>query len=791
MAVRSYQLSNGLQVRLIHDPAACRASALYQIAVGSLHEPDNWPGLAHLLEHVLFAGSTDFQGDQRLMLWMQALGGRLNATTLGDSTAFFFESPAALLADGLERLTDMLVAPLLAESAVQQESHAIDAEYRLLSGHQDTLSDAALSAAFNQHPWQRFQVGDSQHFGDDIAALRAALQQFHQTAYHAGNTVLWLQGPQSLAELEQLAQQLGQRFPVAGKPPQPVPLLALTAERDFHLQRSDGERLRCSFLLPSGLLPELTVLRQLLLDEAEGSLLAVLRAQGLCEGLRVLRPYVSHDQQLVSIELTLVAAHHAAAAEGIVLHCLQQLAQLSDVQLQHYAALAVSQFQQLSPMDQLRERAFGFAPPTGPIEQWPTLLQQLVPAGVTRLYSGAAEVTQRRVVQGFDLPLVTQQRSAAMLPTNLPELIFFPRPLVSYSVPTQSTAVVLPHLHSEHQQAVLRLSPQCLPPVWGEILQAAVRSLAGNCAHRGGKLCWQNEQGLWLLQLHGGPELLQSMLSALIQRLSAISASVIAQGKRAYQRQQDSQRGDIAVRTLIAQLPALWLDNVDTPEDFALSQRHWQASLFGGSQALQQRLAQLLGSFPGRVNAEQSAQRVWPVPQQEYCVATDSQDAAVVLFCPLTTMTAAATAAWRCLALIYQPAFFQQLRVEQNIGYVASCRFWQVAGHSGVLFCLQSPTHDHTALWQGIDQFLQRIGQTLATLTPEQLCEYRSVLQGMLDHQSDDPLAASRDQWLQQQDPAPALNAEAIQKLSLTVLQQQHQALSQQRHLWWRVNNQR
>ena len=789
MVMQSCQLSNGLQVRLISDPASRNASALYQIAVGSLHEPDDWPGLAHLLEHVLFAGSAAFQDDQRLMLWMQAQGGRLNATTLGDSTAFFFESPAALLAGGLERLTDMLVAPLLAESAVQQESTAIDAEYRLLAGHQDTLSDAALSAAFAPHPWQRFQVGDRQHFGDDVRTLRAALQQFHRSAYHAGNSILWLQGPQSLAELEQMAQQMGQRFPAVGVSSQPVPPLSLTMVRDFRRQRPDGELLRLSFLLPCGFTPELTVLRQLLLDEAEGSLLAVLRERGQCDGLRVLRPYCSRDQQILSIELTLVAEQYAAAAEGVLQYGLQRLALLNGQQLAHYAALAVDQFRHKSPMDQLRERAFGFAPPEGEIQHWKALLRQLVPATLTRLYSGEKPVTQRKSVQGFDLPLTAQPLSSAILPNDLSELAFFPRPFLPSRVQPCAAAVELPHVNSDNGQAVLLLSPQHVPASWGEILQAAIRSLAGNCAHGGGELSLHNEQGLWLLQLSGSPSLMKTILSSLIERLSALPETLIAQGKREYQRRQDSLRGDIAVRTLIATLPALWQNNTEVPAESTLSQWHWQASLSGGSRELHQQLAQQLTAFPGMINAPHYYRPALPVPRKAYRVTTDSQESAVTLFCPLTVMTEQAVAAWRCLALIYQPAFFQQLRVEQNIGYVASSRFWQVAGHSGILFCLQSPTLDHDALWQGIDAFLQRMSSMLEALGEEQLAEYRQVLLGSLTDQRSDLLTVSREQWRQQQDPAPSLTAAAIERLQVADLLQYHHSLSQQRQHWWRLHN--
>ncbi|MCK8228762.1 pyrroloquinoline quinone biosynthesis protein PqqF, partial [Erwinia amylovora] len=87
---------------------------------------------------------------------------------------------AGLLAPGLARLSDMLLAPLLAEKAIRQEVATIDAECRLLAGQQDTLCNAAQSMAFAAHPWQRFHIGNAASLTGDWPALRLALQQFHQ-----------------------------------------------------------------------------------------------------------------------------------------------------------------------------------------------------------------------------------------------------------------------------------------------------------------------------------------------------------------------------------------------------------------------------------------------------------------------------------------------------------------------------------------------------------------------------------------------------------------------------------
>ncbi len=93
LATRTVILPGGLQATLVHQPQADRAAALARVAAGSHHEPSRFPGLAHLLEHLLFYGGERYRDDDRLMGWVQRQGGSVNATTLARHSAFFSRSP--------------------------------------------------------------------------------------------------------------------------------------------------------------------------------------------------------------------------------------------------------------------------------------------------------------------------------------------------------------------------------------------------------------------------------------------------------------------------------------------------------------------------------------------------------------------------------------------------------------------------------------------------------------------------------------------------------------------------
>jgi insulysin len=54
---RVIQLSNQLEVLLIHDADTDKASAAMDVNVGSFSDSDDMPGIAHAVEHALFMGT--------------------------------------------------------------------------------------------------------------------------------------------------------------------------------------------------------------------------------------------------------------------------------------------------------------------------------------------------------------------------------------------------------------------------------------------------------------------------------------------------------------------------------------------------------------------------------------------------------------------------------------------------------------------------------------------------------------------------------------------------------------
>ncbi|CAI0800853.1 Protease 3 precursor [Serratia entomophila] len=733
----SLRLDNGLRVRLISDPAAGRAAALMRIEAGSQQEPQAWPGLAHLLEHMLFRGGEAFAAEDGLMRWVPAHGGRLNATTRATQTAFFFEVDAAQLGAGTDRLIDMLSAPLLAPEAAMQEAGIIDAEYRLLRTDAETLCEAAQRQAFGLH---RFHIGNRAAFGEDAAALQHALRQYHRQHYGAANMTLWLQGPQPLAQLRRLARQLASRLPAEPAGP-PGAAVALAARGDYALALPGAPQLRLTLALnqaPAARRSWLRLLQCLLQDEAPGSLLAWLRAQEYGDEVRLIHARYGEQCALLTFAFSLNqgTAEEAAAVEAALFGWLRQLSTLTQAQLAHYRRLANLAFARLAPLEQLRERAFGL-PPVQEAGEWPQQLAALQQAPLSRLLTRQEVGGESAEVQGLPLTLVPfvpngQKPSIAHFHFFRPMALPQPAPLPASRAPLQ-------HLAPGQPQPVLQLRPSPSTPLseaQGYRLQTALRITAAALAHHDGHLSFERFQGVWLLQLSGDDALMHYGINAINQALSAFSPAVMRAAERVEQRARQREQNDIAIRRLLGQLPAALSGK---PAD----EVRWQASLFGGGEALRQQLAHSLSDFPyPLIAAAPLAQSLAGAPVS---LAERGAENALLLFFPLPEITAAGRVALRLLAQLYAPQYFQQLRVEKNIGYVVQCAYHRCADVEGVFFALQSPRFTIEQLNQFTAEFLRQQQPVLAQLGAADWERAKATLAQTLRQRNGDALRLARE----------------------------------------------
>jgi zinc protease len=234
--ITEYRLANGLRVLLFPDPSRATVTVNVTYMVGSRHEGYGETGMAHLLEHLLFKGSTKHPDIPKEL---SERGARPNGTTWYDRTNYF-ETVAATpenLAWALDLEADRMVNSFIRKSDLESEFSVVRNEFEI--GENDAsgvLLERILSTAFLWHNYGKSTIGARSDI-ENVPIER--LQAFYRKYYQPDNAVLVVAG--KFDEAATLAQ-IEQKFGAIPKPERSIArgnLLFPTYTRD---PVQDGER---------------------------------------------------------------------------------------------------------------------------------------------------------------------------------------------------------------------------------------------------------------------------------------------------------------------------------------------------------------------------------------------------------------------------------------------------------------------------------------------------------------------------------------------------------------------
>jgi zinc protease len=181
-------LPNGLQYYVRHN-AEPRARAELRLVVdaGSVLEDEDQRGLAHLLEHMAFNGTTHF-GEKELVDYLESIGMRfgpdINAFTSFDETVYMLTVPTdvpAILTTGLQILADWAHGIALEPGALARERPVVVEEWRLGRGAEMRMFDEHLPVIFKDSRYaERLPIGRKKVIED---APVEAVRRFYEDWY--------------------------------------------------------------------------------------------------------------------------------------------------------------------------------------------------------------------------------------------------------------------------------------------------------------------------------------------------------------------------------------------------------------------------------------------------------------------------------------------------------------------------------------------------------------------------------------------------------------------------------
>lgn len=189
--ISEYELDNGVRVLLFPDPSAARVTVNMTIFVGSRHEGYGEAGMAHLLEHMLFKGTSDHPKIPKLLT---DRGANFNGTTWLDRTNYYETLPAE--GDNLEfaiRLeADRLVNSLIKAEDLESEMTVVRNEFEQGENIPSLiLRQRMWASAFEWHNYGKSTIGNRA----DIERVPVEnLRRFYRKHYQPDNVMLVVAG---------------------------------------------------------------------------------------------------------------------------------------------------------------------------------------------------------------------------------------------------------------------------------------------------------------------------------------------------------------------------------------------------------------------------------------------------------------------------------------------------------------------------------------------------------------------------------------------------------------------
>ncbi|MEM8772660.1 MAG: pitrilysin family protein [Pseudomonadota bacterium] len=180
-------LPNGLRVYTDPMPSLETAAIGVWAGVGSVDEHESEHGIAHLLEHMAFKGTTT-RSARMLAEEIEAVGGYMNAATSHQRTGYYVRLLKDDVALGVDILSDILLNPLFDEHELQKEKEVIVQEIgEAADTPDDVVFEMLQSISWGAHPLARPILGTPSSVRSQTPDN---LRRFMRRGYRAGDLVV-------------------------------------------------------------------------------------------------------------------------------------------------------------------------------------------------------------------------------------------------------------------------------------------------------------------------------------------------------------------------------------------------------------------------------------------------------------------------------------------------------------------------------------------------------------------------------------------------------------------------
>ena len=222
--VQEHKLANGLRVIVKEDHRAPTAVHMVWYVAGSMDEVSGTSGVAHVLEHMMFKATKTLKSGE-FSRRIAAAGGRENAFTNRDYTAYFQQVPKTALPMMMRLEADRMSNLLVAESEFAREIKVVMEERRLRTDDQPhaLVAEALYAEAYFAHPYRRPVIG---WMNDLVNMTYVDARNWYARWYAPNNAIVVVVGDVTAQEVFALAQKYYGRIkarPLPERKPQTEP----------------------------------------------------------------------------------------------------------------------------------------------------------------------------------------------------------------------------------------------------------------------------------------------------------------------------------------------------------------------------------------------------------------------------------------------------------------------------------------------------------------------------------------------------------------------------------------
>ena len=155
--------------------------------MGSEHDISGFVGFTHLIEHLLFTGSTNFPEQHHIEKIVNKHQGEQNGVTKAFTTSFYFKIDKSGLDDFLPALVDAIQNPTFSEENILKEINNVNSEISMRMTFNKNLAYYKLMKKVGNPDSKLFQDGFANIDASkiDVKALREQLLEFHRRFYSA------------------------------------------------------------------------------------------------------------------------------------------------------------------------------------------------------------------------------------------------------------------------------------------------------------------------------------------------------------------------------------------------------------------------------------------------------------------------------------------------------------------------------------------------------------------------------------------------------------------------------